>query len=76
MKVTYKREDHRSYLVILQDRKELTEEEDFSMTMLMRNPFAGLLRPEEKVFNGEISIYYDISGKQSLSRMDTYAKTV
>ena len=67
MKVTYKREDHRSYLVILQDRKELTEEEDFSMTMLMRNPFAGLLRPEEKVFNGEISIYYDISGKQSLS---------
>ena len=67
MKVTYKREDHRSYLVILQDRKELTEEEDFSMTMLMRNPFVGLLRPEEKVFNGEISIYYDISGKQSLS---------
>ena len=67
MKATYEREDHRSYLVILQDRKELTEEEDFSMTMLMRNPFVGLLRPEEKVFNGEISIYYDISGKQSLS---------
>ncbi|MCH5280896.1 MAG: FHA domain-containing protein [Lachnospiraceae bacterium] len=65
MNISYKRENHKSYMVI----KEITAEKEqngFSMKMLWENEIKGLLPVSQHVFNGEKELYYDISAKQPL----------
>lgn len=63
MNTEYKRENHKSYLVIKNRR---TEEHDYDLKMLDSNPIEGLLPVSFHVFNGEEELYYDISTKQPL----------
>ena len=64
MNISYKRENHKSYLVV----KEIEEQaqDGFSMKMIWENEIKGLLPASQHVFNGERELYYDISGKQPL----------
>lgn len=64
MNIGYKRENHKSYLVV----KEIGEqaEDGFFMKMIRENEIKGLLPVGQHVFNGEKELYYDISGKQPL----------
>lgn len=64
MNTEYKRENHKSYLVIKNCREE---EENYDLKMLGVNPIEGLLPIFRHVFNGEEELYYDISTKQPLS---------
>lgn len=64
MNTEYKRENHKSYLVIKNCGKE---EENYDLKMLGDNPINGLLPISRHVFNGEEELYYDISTKQPLS---------
>ena len=64
MNISYKRENHKSYLVI----KEIEEQvqEGFFMKMIRENEIKGLLPVTQHVFNGEKELYYNISGKQPM----------
>ena len=64
MNISYKRENHKSYLVV----KEIEEQDQdgFSMRMIWENEIKGLLPVMQHVFNGEQELYYDISSKQTL----------
>lgn len=64
MNTEYKRENHKSYLVI-KNQKE--NGENYDLKMLGSNPIEGLLPISLHVFNGEEELYYDISTKQPLS---------
>ena len=64
MNTEYKRENHKSYLVI---KSHEEEEENYDLKMLGSNPIEGLLPISLHVFNGEEELYYDISTKQPLS---------
>lgn len=64
MNISYKRENHKSYLVVKEIEGQMQEE--FSMKMIRENEIKGLLPVAQHVFNGEKELYYDISGKQPL----------
>lgn len=64
MNTEYKRENHKSYLVI-KNQKE--DRENYDLKMLGSNPIKGLLPISLHAFNGEEELYYDISTKQPLS---------
>lgn len=69
MKAEYKREDHKSYFVIRDQRLDQEEEEKnglYGMRMLCDNPIKGLLPVSLHTFNGEKELYYDISSKQPM----------
>ncbi|MBQ8189230.1 MAG: FHA domain-containing protein [Lachnospiraceae bacterium] len=63
----YKRENHKSYLVIKGDT--LSRQMDYDMKMLCENPLENILSMSVHVFNGEKELYYDISSKQSFEVM-------
>lgn len=63
----YKRENHKSYLVIKGD--VLSRQMDYDMKMLCENPLENILPMSIHVFNGEKELYYDISSKQSFEIM-------
>lgn len=80
MNVEYKRENHKSYLVLKEQKlKEQTEqqineqteegktEDYYGVKMLCDNPIKGLLPLSLHVFNGEKELYYDISTRQPLN---------
>lgn len=72
MNVEYKRENHKSYLVIKDQKieKQMEKEEKegyYGVKMLCDNPIKGLLSLSLHVFNGEKELYYDISTKQPLN---------
>lgn len=63
MNEEYKRENHKSYLVL--KMKELPEEATYGIRMMCENPMEGFLRMSVQMFNGERELCYDISSKQS-----------
>jgi hypothetical protein len=73
MKILYKRENHKSYLVLKDTDLEekiggrIEESHAYDLRMLCNNPIMGLLPMSVHLFNGETELYYDISTKQSLS---------
>lgn len=72
MNVEYKRENHKSYLVLKdQNIEKQMEKEDkegyYGVKMLCDNPIKGLLPLSLHVFNGEKELYYDISTRQPLN---------
>jgi hypothetical protein len=73
MNILYKRENHKSYLVLKDaDLEEkiggrIEESQAYDLRMLCNNPISGLLPISVHMFNGETELYYDISTKQSLS---------
>ncbi len=70
MKTEYKRENHRSYLVIAEEiKKDTANENEFAITMISENKIPGLIPVGERLFNGEKELYYDISSRQSLDVM-------
>lgn len=71
MNVEYKRENHKSYLVMKNfDSEDIIKHEEakdfYGVKMLCENSVIGLLPVSIHVFNGEKELYYDISTKQSL----------
>lgn len=73
MNIEYKRENHKSYLVIkkyeLEEQLNKAEkvQNDYDMKMLCENHIGGLLPVSLHIFNGEAELYYDISTRQPLS---------
>lgn len=70
MNAEYKRENHKSYFVIKDQRLDEIQNERgneiYGMKMLCENPIEGLLPVSLHTFNGEKELYYDISSKQPL----------
>lgn len=70
MDAEYKRENHKSYFVVKDQRlEELPDEgtnDPYGMKMICDNSIRGLLPISLRTFNGEKELYYDISSKQSL----------
>lgn len=64
MNTEYKRENHKSYLVV---KNQEEDKENYDLKMLCSNYIKGLLPISFHVFNGEEELYYDISTKQPLS---------
>ncbi len=73
MNIEYKRENHKSYLIIkdYESEEQLNTAEktqnDYDMKMLCDNHIDGLLTVSVHTFNGEKELYYDISVRQPLS---------
>lgn len=73
MNIEYKRENHKSYLIIknYESKEQLNTAEktqnDYDMKMLCDNHIDGLLPVSVHTFNGEKELYYDISVRQPLS---------
>ncbi len=63
MNEQYKRENHKSYLVL--KLEDLSQEADYGMKMLCENPLDNFLSMSVHVFNGEKELCYDISSKQT-----------
>ncbi|MCR5417683.1 MAG: DUF6382 domain-containing protein [Lachnospiraceae bacterium] len=53
------------YLVV-EEVPDFDTQEEFSFRMLTENRIEGLLEPKLQIFNGERSLYYEITGMQSL----------
>lgn len=64
MQVTYKRDMNHNYMVL-----ELKEESDYQLKMLCANKIKGLLPANTNLFNGTVNVYYDISSRQTISRL-------
>lgn len=65
MKGTYKRELNSSYFILEEPAMESTQY--YQMKMVTENNISHLLPVSVHNFNGENQIYYDISGKQTLT---------
>ena len=61
----YKREYNKSSLIFEQEKE--SQNALFQIRMLLENKIEGLLSCEVHPFNGESHIYYDITGKQTIS---------
>ncbi len=64
MKVRYRREGNRSYLII-----GASGEEDYQIRMIQENRIDGLLSMDMRRLNGDEEYYYDITGRQSLQNL-------
>ena len=64
MIANYKRDLNHSFLLL--EEKPMTSEEYFQMKMVTENRIEGLLPVTVHTFNGEKTLYYEISGKQNL----------
>jgi hypothetical protein len=69
MKITYRREMKNNYLII--DPEE-PNYKGFELPMLEKNKIEGLLTFHLKKLDGQSSCYYEITSKQSLSRILEY----
>lgn len=69
MKTTYRREMKHNYLIINPD---VPEYKGFETQMLEKNSIEGLLEFHIKSLDGQRSCYYEITSKQSLSRILEY----
>lgn len=69
MKITYRREMKHNYLIINPDEPEY---KGFELHMLEKNSIEGLLRFHVKNLDGQNACYYEITSKQSLSRILEY----
>ena len=69
MKITYRREMKHNYLIINPD---IPEYKGFESQMLEKNSIEGLLEFHIKSLDGQRSCYYEITSKQSLSRILEY----
>ncbi len=69
MKITYRREMKNNYMII--DPEE-PDYKGFELPMLEKNKIDGLLKFHLKNLDGQNSCYYEITSKQSLSRILEY----
>ena len=69
MKITYRREMKNNYMII--DPEE-PDYKGFELPMLEKNKIEGLLKFHLKNLDGQGSCYYEITSKQSLSRILEY----
>ena len=69
MKTTYRREMKHNYLIITPD---IPEYKGIETQMLEKNSIEGLLEFHIKSLDGQRSCYYEITSKQSLSRIMEY----
>ena len=69
MKIEFKREMNRNYMVL---RPENEIGGSYALRMLSENRIAGLLPFQEKQIDGETFLYFNITSRQSLSRMMEY----
>ena len=67
MKETYKRDRYHNYLIL--EMEENFKENEYSIKMITYNQIPGLLRCEIRKVNGSISLYYDITSKQSVTHI-------
>lgn len=65
MQLSIQNENEKRYLVI----EDKDYDDNFSVKMILANKIPGLAVAKCQSFNGEMSLYYDISGKQSLADM-------
>lgn len=63
MQLSIQNENEKRYLVL----NDKDYEDIFSVKMILANRIPGLAMARIRSFNGEMSLYYDISGKQSLA---------
>ncbi len=66
-KPSYKRELSHSYLVV--DEIPGEYQNSYQYKMILRNRIPGLLASSERHLEGRVSLYYDISSRQSLSQL-------
>jgi len=66
MNVEYRREMNRNYMVIQPDT---IGNEKYTLRMISGNRIHGLLPFHDKMVNGEVKYYYDITSKQPLDRI-------
>ena len=66
METEYRREMNRNYMVI---RPEAAWNEKYTLRMLSGNRIHGLLPFHDKIVDGEVKYYYDITSKQPLDRI-------
>lgn len=64
MKITYIKDLHHNYLVIPADQDNT--DEAYCVKMLSENSIDGIIRPEHRIIDGQVSYYFDITSKQSL----------
>lgn len=64
MEVSYKKDLEKSYMLI---KTQNIDEEDYKVKMLCNNSIPGIIPISLRVFNNNIYVYYDISGKISLT---------
>ena len=69
MKTEFKREMNRNYMVL---RPENEIGGSYALRMLSENRITGLLPFQEKRIDGETFLYFNITSRQSLSRMMEY----
>ena len=69
MKIEFKREMNRNYMVL---RPENEIGGSYALRMLSENRITGLLPFQEKRIDGETFLYFNITSRQSLSRMMEY----
>ena len=69
MKTEFKREMNRNYMVL---RPENEIGGSYALRMLSENRITGLLPFQEKRIDGETLLYFNITSRQSLSRMMEY----
>lgn len=58
-----KKELNRQYIMV----EDTCQEDNFSLQMLLENNIPGLIACKRQTFNGEMLLYYDITGKRALS---------
>ena len=66
MEVEYRREMNRNYMVI---RPPVTGRDKYTVRMLNGNQIQGLLAFQDKMMDGDMKYYYDITSKQPLNRI-------
>ena len=69
MRTEFKRAMNRNYMLL---HPEEDFGESYTLRMLSENRIPGLLPFQEKRIDGKISLYFDITSRQSLSRMMEY----
>ncbi len=67
MDISYKRELNHSYLILKNENQQALS--DYPAKMLFSNSIKGLLPCASRLIDGETSLYYEITSRQSLSQI-------
>ena len=67
MDISYKRELNHSYLILKNENQQALS--DYPAKMLFSNSIKGLLPCIPRLIDGETSLYYEITSRQSLSQI-------
>ena len=70
MEISYIKDIHHNYLVV--SANEEKSDEAYCVKMLEANSIGGIIRPENRIIDGQVLYYYEITSKQSFDII--YAK--